>query len=80
MKSKMPSLLFNNAETVREYRRKHELNQLEFWSRVGVTQSAGSRYESGRNIPKSVQLLLQVAYGTAKQAAAMVDWLQTRET
>ena len=24
------------------------LNQSQFWSRIGVTQSGGSRYESGR--------------------------------
>jgi transcriptional regulator with XRE-family HTH domain len=43
-------------------------NQTEFWSRVGVTQSAGSRYESGRNVPKPVQLLLTLTYGTEKQS------------
>lgn len=26
------------------------LNQSEFWSRVGITQSGGSRYETGREI------------------------------
>ena len=46
----------------RELRRKLGLNQQAFWSRVGVTQSGGSRYESGRNIPKAVQELLRLVH------------------
>lgn len=29
---------------------------------IGVTQSGGSRYESGRNIPRSVNELLRLVY------------------
>ena len=51
---------------------------LEFWKRVGVTQSGGSRYESGRNIPRPVQLLLTLVYGTDMQveklSVALHDW------
>jgi len=79
MTIKKPKLLFITPDAIREYRRKHDFNQFQFWSRVGVTQSGGSRYESGRNMPTSVQLLLQIAYGTPKQAAEMVAWLQARE-
>jgi DNA-binding transcriptional regulator YiaG len=39
-------------------RAKENLNQREFWQRYGVTQSGGSRYESGRNIPKPLAILL----------------------
>ena len=39
-------------------RMKQNLNQTEFWARFGVTQSGGSRYESGRNIPKPLAILL----------------------
>ena len=39
-------------------RQKENLNQKDFWSRYGVTQSGGSRYESGRNIPKPLAILL----------------------
>lgn len=46
----------------RELRRKLGLNQQEFWSAVGVTQSGGSRYESGRNMPKPVKALLSLKY------------------
>lgn len=46
----------------REIRRKLGLNQQEFWSRVGVTQSGGSRYESGRNMPKPVRELVRLVH------------------
>jgi predicted transcriptional regulator len=47
---------------VREIRRKLGLNQSQFWSKIGVTQSGGSRYESGRNIPRPVQALLRLVH------------------
>jgi len=47
---------------VREIRRSLGLNQQQFWSRLGVTQSGGSRYESGRNIPRPVQHLLRLVH------------------
>lgn len=46
----------------REIRRKLGLNQHDFWSRIGVTQSGGSRYESGRNMPKPVRELLRLVH------------------
>jgi transcriptional regulator with XRE-family HTH domain len=46
----------------REIRRKLGLNQQQFWSKLGVTQSGGSRYESGRSMPKPVQELLRLVY------------------
>src|SRR5260221_14755906 len=44
----------------REIRRRLGLNQEEFWTRIGVTQSGGSRYESGRTMPKPVRQLLRL--------------------
>lgn len=41
-----------------DYRKKLGLNQHVFWSGLGVTQSGGSRYESGRGLPKPVAMLL----------------------
>jgi hypothetical protein len=38
------------------------LNQQQFWSKIGVTQSGGSRYESGRNMPKPVRELLRLVH------------------
>lgn len=56
-------LHFTDADSVRELRRKLGLNQSDFWKPLGVTQSGGSRYESGRSIPKPIQLLLEIVYG-----------------
>lgn len=50
-----PKLDLNNLT---DYRKKLGLNQSAFWSGLGVTQSGGSRYESGRGLPKPVALLL----------------------
>jgi DNA-binding transcriptional regulator YiaG len=47
------------------------MNQTNFWSRVSVTQSAGSRYESGRTVPSPVKTLLTLTYGTEKEAYAL---------
>ena len=46
----------------REIRRRLGLNQEEFWTKVGVTQSGGSRYESGRSMPKPVRELLRLVH------------------
>ena len=46
----------------REIRRKLGMNQQQFWSKIGVTQSGGSRYESGRNMPRPVQQLLRLVH------------------
>ena len=47
---------------VREIRRKLGMNQSQFWSKIGVTQSGGPPYESGRNIPRPVQALLRLVH------------------
>jgi hypothetical protein len=62
---------------VRELRRKLHLNQSEFWTPFQTTQSGGSRYESGREIPAPVQVLLNIAFGTDVKAAAIFDKLRT---
>lgn len=46
----------------RDIRRKLAMNQQQFWSKLGVTQSGGSRYESGRNMPRPVQHLLRLVH------------------
>lgn len=60
-------------------RRSLELNQFDFWSRVGVTQSGGSRYEAGRSMPKQVAWLLHLTYGSAEQADELLNWLRHQE-
>lgn len=53
---------FERISNPREIRRRLRLNQQEFWSRVGVTQSGGSRYESGRSMPKPVRELVRLVH------------------
>lgn len=43
---------------VRRLRNQSKLNQSDFWSCFGVTQSGGSRYESSRAVPKPLVLLM----------------------
>lgn len=47
---------------VRDLRKRLGMNQQQFWSTLGVTQSGGSRYESGRNIPRPVRELLRLVH------------------
>ena len=47
---------------VRHLRSRLGMNQTEFWSKIGVTQSGGSRYESGNSIPRPVQMLLKLVH------------------
>ncbi|WP_035056993.1 helix-turn-helix domain-containing protein [Andreprevotia chitinilytica] len=46
----------------RDIRQHLGMNQQEFWGKIGVTQSGGSRYESGRAMPKPVRELLRVVH------------------
>ena len=60
---KLPSI-----RNYRELRRKMNISQSEFWSRIGVTQSGGSRYETTRKVPKPTQTVIDLAYGPARVA------------
>jgi len=69
---------------VREIRHKLGMNQSQFWSQIGVTQSGGSRYESGRNIPRPVQALLRLVHieqidisKVRKEDVEVADYLRT---
>lgn len=48
----------NPLKDLRAYRDSLGENQSQFWGRFGVTQSGGSRYESGREVPTPVALLV----------------------
>ena len=76
MTTKAPKFTPITGEAALAMRQKAGLNQSRFWSVVGVGQSAGSRYESGRNIPRPVQMLLRIAYGTKAQSAKQIDALR----
>lgn len=45
-------------DTLRKYRKAKKESQFRFWGRFGVTQSRGSRFELGTEIPTPVAILL----------------------
>lgn len=49
-----------DSETLREYRKSQHESQIRFWSRFGVTQSRGSRFEMGTEIPPPIAILLRL--------------------
>ena len=53
---------FDKVTNPRDIRRRLGMNQQEFWGMIGVTQSGGSRYESGRNMPRPVRELLRLVH------------------
>jgi len=76
--------LFDRIFNPREIRRKLGLNQEEFWTKIGVTQSGGSRYESGRDMPKPVLELLRLVHveqvdlaKVNKEDFEILDYLKT---
>lgn len=50
----------NIPQDYRQLRRQKGLNQQQFWSRVFVTQSGGSRYENERSVPAPVAELVRL--------------------
>ena len=78
-KVKAPKLFLQSGEQAAVLRKKLGCNQSDFWSRIKVTQSGGSRYESGRKLPRPGQLLLHLAYAPEAQAQALLTFLRESE-
>ena len=51
-----------DGKSIAKFRSDMGANQKDFWSILGVTQSGGSRYENGRNIPRPVKKLFHLVY------------------
>lgn len=66
----MKKVVINNAFCL-NLRRKLNLNQSDFWQPLGVTQSGGSRYESGRNIPAPTRKLIYLVHVVGVDAGAL---------
>lgn len=47
-----------NPSRIQEVRKSSGFNQTDYWKRFGVTQSGGSRYETGRAIPMPTAMML----------------------
>lgn len=52
------------------------MGQVAFWTPVFVSQSGGSRYEHGRNVPRSVMTLLRLVYASSDDAEAFLAQLR----
>ncbi len=63
-----PAKKLPTIKNYRELRRKVDISQSEFWSRIGVTQSGGSRYEAMRKVPKPTQTVIDLTYGPLNAA------------
>ena len=74
--NKALKLFLTTGEAALALRQKLALSQSEFWNRIKVTQSGGSRYESGRKLPRPVGLLLHLAYAPETQALALLHQLR----
>jgi transcriptional regulator with XRE-family HTH domain len=49
-----------HAEELRQLRKSRRESQSKFWKRFGVTQSRGSRFEQGLQLPVSVAILVKL--------------------
>jgi len=75
-KSKASTFFLKTGEEALTLRKKLALNQSEFWRRVAIGQSSGSRYESGRKLPNPVRLLLNLAYAPEEKAHEILRQLR----
>ncbi|MRR56639.1 MAG: XRE family transcriptional regulator [Deltaproteobacteria bacterium] len=65
-----------DLQNIVEYRRGLGMNQSSFWSQFGVTQSGGSRYESGRSLPRPVAMLVWLKFKGRIQDKDLADALK----
>ncbi len=70
----------------REIRQRLGMNQEQFWTQIGVTQSGGSRYEGGRSMPKPVRELLRLVHveqidlsKVKKEDFEIIEYLKTQQ-
>lgn len=70
----------------REIRHSLGMNQQQFWSKIGVTQSGGSRYENGRNMPAPVRELLRIVHveqldlqRIKREDVEVIEYLKTQD-
>lgn len=57
-----------SPETLKNLRKTRRENQTRFWKRFGVTQSRGSRFEQGMEMPSPVKILIRLYFeGVVKE-------------
>ena len=72
-----------NAAALKALRQNCGMSQDAFWTKIGVSQSGGSRYENGRRIPAPVAQLIDLVHvrgiDTAKLKREDMDVLRFTE-
>ena len=58
--SAAPPVRVNGPVALRQFRMSKRESQATFWARFGVTQSSGSRFETGLGVPPAVALLVKL--------------------
>jgi len=51
-----------DSQALKEFRKIKKESQTRFWSRFGVTQTSGSRFELGKGIPPPIAILLRLYF------------------
>ena len=73
------SVAIKSPADIKVLRKTLKLQQTAFWGRIGVTQSGGSRYEAGRDIPEPTLILLNIVYGSKEQSEKLVEELRSNK-
>ena len=83
----MRSRPLKNTPNLLALRYARGMNQTEFWSKLGVSQSCGSRFENGRRMPTPIGLLIDIIYvrsiDTSKiqnEDMVIIEYLQQHRT
>jgi len=72
MESLQQAAIEIQPEILRKHRKQVRESQDRFWARFGVTQSGGSRFEQGAEIPTPVVILLGLYFkGVVKDSDLM---------
>ena len=66
-----------SGSQLKEIRERAGLNQEDFYKPLGVKQSTGSRYETGRRVPKQIEMLLPLVYGNKQESDRQLQKLKS---
>ena len=70
------NLKIYTGKQIKKFRKSQGVNQQAFWKDLGVTQSGGSRFETGRALPRTVNILLNIRLQEPKISREIVTALR----
>lgn len=74
--SEIPEVGVSDGLIVGAYRKRTGLPQWQFWGAVTISQPGGFRYETGREMPNQIPLLLCLVFGSDEQAHSLLASLR----